>query len=366
MRRLLAVVGDATDRRAWSGIPHHLLRAARPTGFLQGGLALRPGALRGRRALWNLGTLLRTGRYGGYQYSPGFLSALMAQAGPLEDVELLSHFPLLVPPGADQPVSYYIDATLHQNFTDYGFGKHLPRTVMESALRRERENYHRATHVVCMSRWAAESVRSAYGIGPGKVHVVRAGANLDEERLRSLTLPDPPSRDVLRLGFVGKDWRRKGLLMLLEVAEELERSGQNTRVVAIGAERDQLPAHPLLEAVGFLDKERDLDRFVSTVGATHFGCLLSSAEALGISTLEFLRLGVPVVGLAVGGIPDCITPDDGILLPGRAEPRQVAQALLDAWDPAEYQRLRGGALARAPEVTWAETVRKLSVIWGPA
>ena len=32
----------------------------------------------------------------------------------------------------------------------------------------------------------------------------------------------PPALDPLRLGFVGKDWRRKGLPFLLQVAEELE------------------------------------------------------------------------------------------------------------------------------------------------
>ena len=50
-------------------------------GFLQGGLELRPAALGRRRLLWNLGTLLKTGRWGGYQYSEGFFERLFAQVG---------------------------------------------------------------------------------------------------------------------------------------------------------------------------------------------------------------------------------------------------------------------------------------------
>jgi len=218
--------------------------------------------------------------------------------------------------------------------------------------------------VICMSRWAARSVLEDYGVDTEKVHVVRAGANLDEDQLRRIALPSEPPRDVLRLGFVGKDWQRKGLALLLEVAEYLDRSGQRTRVVVIGVEREQLPHHSLLEVVGFLDKARDLERFVNAIGRTHFGCLLSRAEALGISTLEFLRLGVPVVGFDLGGIPDCITREDGILLSQGMAAAGIAHKLLEAWDPVRYRRLRQGAAARMTEVTWAESVRRLVQIWG--
>jgi glycosyltransferase involved in cell wall biosynthesis len=343
-----------------------LLRAAQASGFLDGGLALRPEALRWRRTVWNLGMLLRTGGWGGFQYTTEFLEKLLGQAGSLSEVELVSHFPLLPPGASAMPVSYYIDATLQQNFVDYGLGRRLSKSVVEDALRRERECYRRAERVVCMSRWAAESVRSSYGVEPGKIHVVRAGANLDEERLRAITLPDAPSRSVLRLGFVGKDWRRKGLQLLLAAAEEIEAAGQPVQVVAVGPRKEDLPGHRLLEAVGFLDKDRELERFVRVLAGTHFGCLLSTAEALGISTLEFLRVGVPVMGYAVGGIPDCITPEDGILIPEHSGPRAIAQALLKAWAPARYRQLREGALRRAPEVTWAASVRQLEDIWGRA
>jgi glycosyltransferase involved in cell wall biosynthesis len=365
-RRLLAVIGDATDRRTWSGIPYHLLLAAKPTGFLAGGLALHPERLRCRRALWNLGTLLHTGRYGGFQYTAGFLAALLAQEEPLEEVELVSHFPLLPAAGEVEQVSYFIDATLEQNFVDYDLGARLPGSVVREALQRERDNYHRAARVVCMSRWAAESVRTRYGVAAEKVHVVRAGANLDEERLRTMRLPEAPGRKVLRLGFVGKDWRRKGLPLLLSAAERIEAAGQPVRVVVVGPASGALPAHPLLEPAGFLDKLRDLERFVEVLAGTHFGCLLSSAEALGISTLEFLRLGVPVVGLAVGGIPDCITSEDGLLIPEHSTPAVIAGAVLEAWEPGRYLLLREGANRRAPDVTWAATVRQLEMVWGQA
>ena len=54
----------------------------------------------------------------------------------------------------------------------------------------------------------------------------------------------------------------------------------------------------------------------------HFGCLFSSAEAYGISNLECLRLGVPVLARRVGGIPDTVPEGLGLSLrPRRARGR---------------------------------------------
>ena len=79
MNRYLLCCGDATDPATWSGIPAALLAAGQPTGLLQGGLALQPSALAWRRRFWNLRQLLLHGRPGGFQYSPGFARALLAQ-----------------------------------------------------------------------------------------------------------------------------------------------------------------------------------------------------------------------------------------------------------------------------------------------
>jgi len=366
--RLLAVVGDATRESTWSGIPRHLLEAARPRGFLKGGLALDPQRLRARRALWNLGQLLTTGERGGYQYTRGFLEALWAQrAVEAEGAEILSHFPLLPPPSARvRGVSFFIDATLRQNFEDYGLAAVVSARVQADTLAREREQYERADRVVCMSRWAARSVVERYGIPAAKVHVVRAGANLDEAAVAALPPRGPLDRGELRLGFVGKDWRRKGLPFLLEVAEALEARGQKARVLAIGPVAAELPGHRLLEPLGFFDKTRDLPRLAAAVRRTHFGCLFSKAEALGISTLEFLRLGVPVAGFDVGGIPDCIDPAVGLLAPAGASAAEVAGGLLDLWEPMRYERLLAEVGGRAGELTWDRTVAGLQALWPPA
>jgi glycosyltransferase involved in cell wall biosynthesis len=309
---LLTAVGDANDIATWSGIPYFFLRAAKRRGLLDGGVSLHPKTLAYRRAAWNLRSLLRTSKARGYQYSEDFLSRLFAQARlpNAEPLDFITHFPLLPPQpwGRAWTVTPYIDATLKQNFEDYGFGERIDRAHREDTLARERDAYQAAERVVCFSRWAADVVTDFYGVPASRCHVIFPGANLIEEQIDEPELAHAPpvSGRPLRLGFIGKDWQRKGLPLLLDIATELTRRGVTTEVVTIGPDAKVLPPHPCLRPQGFIDKHHEMKRFVALVRSFHFGCLLSSVEAFGISTFECLRLGVPVVGTRAGGIVDSI------------------------------------------------------------
>jgi glycosyltransferase involved in cell wall biosynthesis len=262
-------------------------------------------------------------------------------------------------------VSYYIDATLRQNFIDYRLADRIGRKTREDALRRELENYHAAERIVCMSGWAASSVVEHYGIPSSRVQVILPGANLDDRDLGPPTAhAEPPPLTPLRLGFIGKDWRRKGLPFLLQVAEELERRRVPVRVLALGPPVKDLPSHPLLESTGFMDKQHDSQRFVRLVRSFHFGCLFSSAEASAIANLECLRLGVPVLASRVGGIPD--TARDGLayLFEPNCRPHEVADLLQSfVRDPSAYHDLRQRVIRSSGEFSWRRTVGNFIALW---
>jgi glycosyltransferase involved in cell wall biosynthesis len=364
----LTVVGDPNDINTWSNIPYFFLRAGQRRGFLDGGVPLEPERLRVHRWAWNLWTLLRTGAYGGFQYSPTFLDRLWAQVDtdPATD-EFISHFPLLPPEPAERGyrVSYYIDATLKQNFEDYGVGANVSPPVQERALAQERRNYHHADHVVGMSAWTARSVIEDYDISENKVHVVPGGANLREDELPdTVESAAPPDLRPLRLGFIGKNWRRKGLPFLLDVADALEQRGIDVEVWAVGPEPSALPDHPALRPQGFIDKASDLEQFVTVVRSVHFGCLFSSIEAFGISNVECLRLGVPVLASDVGGIPDTVPDGCGVLFAPDAPAGTVAERVAAfVEEPSEYHELRDHVLSQKKRFTWEQTVERFEEIW---
>ena len=368
MDRHLTVVGDPNDINTWSNIPYFFLQAGKQQGFLDGGLPLQPEHLRFQRWAWNLWMLLRTGSYGGFQYSEFFLNRLFDQvAVDSEHDEFISHFPLLPPKPAKHgyQVSYYIDATLKQNFDDYGVASNVSPAMQEQAVEQERRNYHHANRVVTMSNWAADSVIHDYGVPNERVHVVPGGANLHEDKLPS-TLGTTASRDLqpLRLGFIGKNWERKGLPFLLRVAEVLEQRGTEVEVVAIGPEESEVPSHRLLSTEGFIDKAADLPRFVEAVQSFHFGCLFSSIEAFGISNVECLRLGIPVLASNVGGIPDTIPDGCGVLFDTDAAPSNVADRLESfVQKPSTYHQRASEIEDRAYTFTWDRVVDSFIQIW---
>lgn len=365
--RFLTCVGDATSIATHGGLPYHLLHAGLQAGFLDGGWSLQPQKLRARRILWNAGRLLTCGEYGGYQYASSFLRALIRQeprASSIHD-EVISIFPLLPP---DCPrragVSFYIDATLQQNFEDYGITRSVGRAMITEALARERQAYRDAARILCRSRAAARSVVGVYGIEPNKVHVVPGGANIIGDPGPSRYGPDNLPLVPVRLGFVGKDWQRKNLPFVLKIADVLNARGIAVEVIAAGFSIEHGPRHPLLRSVGFIDKRHALNAFVDLLRSCHFNCLFSFAEAFGLSNRESLRLGVPVLASNVGGIPDTVPAGCGHLFAPDADAADVADIIEGyARDAGRYWQLRDAVGRRTREFTWLATVERMQHIW---
>lgn len=370
--RYLLCHGDATDIATWSNIPYFLLNSGLETGFLTSGLPLKPELLKKDRFIWNIFQLLRDGKAGGFQYSKIFAKKMMKQVNISSNhgCHILSLFPLLpaYPWPSTWNVSFYIDATTSQVFDSYGVSERIGKRYKSIILEREKSAYRQAKAVICMDQWAADSVIDDYDIAASKVHVVPGGANIDEKVINRLPFREPPmhpsSDSPLRLGFLGKDWCRKGGPFLLTVAEALEELNIPVVIRAIGPDNSKLPIHRCLQPVGFIDKRNDLGQFIEEVQGWHFGTLFSEAEAFGISNRECLRLGVPVLSHDVGGIASTI-PDSGCgkLFSCNPSSTEVAQWIAAKIDPYNnYLEMRETLALRCNEFTWRAATVQLEKI----
>ena len=104
------------------------------------------------------------------------------------------------------------------------------------------------------------------------------------------------------MGFIGIDWERKGGKFLISLLNLFNEKKVPIKLRVIGPKKNNLPIHPSLEYVGFINKSIDLEKFVKEITSWHFGTLFSNAEAYGISNRECLLLGVPVICHDIGGI----------------------------------------------------------------
>ncbi len=365
--RVLTCIGDATSIDAHGGLPFHLLDAGRRLGFFDDGWPLDTKALHRSRMLWNAGRFLTRGEFGGYQYTQSFLQALVRQVPPAlsSPDEIISIFPLFPPAlQANTQLSLYIDATLNQNFEDYGIAGKVGRSLIVDALRREVIAYRNARRIICRSRFAAKSVVESYGIDPRKVHVVPGGSNIIDDRPQARARPSSASLTPVRLGFIGKDWRRKNLGFVLNIADVLAGRGVAVEVAAAGFDPASGPSHMHLRACGFIDKRTHLQRFVDFLSSCHFTCLFSRAEAFGLSNRESLRLGVPVLASRVGGIPDTVPEGCGHIFAQDSKPTEIAN-VIDSYvrEPNRYWALRDAIALRRDEFTWEAVIKKMQAIW---
>jgi len=359
-------VGDVTRRECWSGIPSYFLDAAAEAGW-----AIKPWCLDltrfvGARRRWNWLQWLKGAGMGGFQYSDSFLSAAERSIpSALHSSRIISfsqHFPRATTiASAGGSISYYIDATVADLSSGERAMVRLSPAKRADALRIERDNFHRASRIVTMAQWAAESVIREYEVPREKVSTILPGANI--------TLPDdwqftyderkPGSERPLVLGFVGKDWQRKGLPFLLTVRSLLARMNWQVVVRAVGHCPEELKQVDGLEYVGFIDKQKDEGRLHRFLAQCDLGCLFSKREPLGISTLEFLRVGVPVTGFAVEGLLDTLPPQGGLRFAPGASPEAVAETIAAVFsDDDTRHALRQAARQLSPFVTWDRCVRE--------
>ena len=370
---VLACLGDSGHPDTWSSTPYHLLQAGRAHGVLREGLALDPGALSLRRLAWNAAQVLRGGGHGGYQFSVDVLERLWAgRRGSLQNRSVLNQFQLF-PPSivADASIAkyFYVDGTLKQLFEYYGHRS--GRRIKADAMRREREGYHAARAVVAMSRFAAASLIDDYGVPADRVHVVVPGANFDAAAYarwsEGAEQPRPLGGDrPLRLLFVGKDWRRKGLDRLLRALRIARGRGLSAELRVIGCDPASLPGELReiqgVEWCGFISRAAEGERLFRLMAECDVGCLLSRQEFSAIVLREYLALGLVVVGPDTGGCRDLMLDDASVAVSPTASDDEIADALVRVSDPTLFDRIKQAAWRSRGTATWDAAVARLGDI----
>ena len=204
----------------------------------------------------------------------------------------------------------------------------------------ERTAYRQADGVIAVSAAMAEDVSRLYEVPGQRVRVIHNGIDPEvykptqaPERLKEYGI-DPTRPFVL---FVGRISRQKGLSHLLRAVHELP---EDTQVVlCAGAPDTEELAQEVEEQVQRLSRshavvwiqrmvpQQDLIAFYTH--ARVFVCP-SVYEPFGLINLEAMACATPVVGSAVGGIPEVVEDDETGLLVRfdsdgeQAEPRDPA------------------------------------------
>ena len=219
--------------------------------------------------------------------------------------------------------------------------------------------YGRADAIACISH-EIEREALACGVPASRVHYFPNAIDMTHfrpadpvERAELRRRWDVPAERLVCL-FVGRLSREKGLLDLLEAWRLLQATGSGLPLLLIAGPdmtghawdvgvsgRAFVERHGLGSSVGFLGPVADVAPLLRAsdivVQPSHF-------EALGLSAIEALASGVPVIASSVGGLVEFIVDgENGRLCPPH-DPQRLA-ACLDALlsDPEERARLASRA-----------------------
>ena len=160
----------------------------------------------------------------------------------------------------------------------------------------------RAATVVAVSDWLRRELEAKIPDARGKVEVVDCGVDL--ELFRPAPAPAGPPAYLCVGSLIG----RKNVLRL---ANAFERLGEGTLTfLGDGPLRPQLERRPGIELAGHVPHDRIPER----LAAARVVCGASLVEPFGQALLEALAGGRPVVATNVGGPPEFVPPEAGVLV----------------------------------------------------
>ena len=184
----------------------------------------------------------------------------------------------------------------------------------------------RAAGVVAVSEWLRARLEAVVPEARGRVEVIDCGVDL----VRFAPRPANEARATLGwqpkgTGFVcvGGLTERKNVFRLARVFERRGEGG--LAFVGDGPLRDALAGRPGVTIVGAIPHGDVVDWLV----AADVVCQPSLVEPFGLSTLEAMACGRPVVATRVGGPPEFVPPGAGMLVDPEDE-----TAIVDALEAA--------------------------------
>jgi glycosyltransferase involved in cell wall biosynthesis len=192
----------------------------------------------------------------------------------------------------------------------------------------------RAVTVVAVSDYLRRELEERLTVAQGKTVVIDSGVDLDRFRVQPARTDPSTGPAFLCIGGLTE---RKNVVRL---AEAFELVGEGTLTFAgDGPLRSELEGRPGVTLLGSIPQE-DLP---GLVGASDVVCQPSLVEPFGQALLEAMACGRPVVATSVGGPPEFVMSEAGVLV----DPTDVTAIAAAMRAAAQLPRPNGAARTAA-------------------
>ena len=191
----------------------------------------------------------------------------------------------------------------------YGYSRARSRFGGQWKKQATQKLYQNVRHLFVWSNWAAQSLKTDYGVSPEKITVVSPG--VDVGLYRPGRADEKPGDGITRLLFVGGDFVRKGGDLLLRWANETKTTVPweihiVTRDVVPETKNVHIYHNVANNSDVLLGLYRKCDGFV----------LPTRADCYSLVGMEAQASGLPVIISDLAGIPDVVSHNEtGFLVP---------------------------------------------------
>ncbi len=204
------------------------------------------------------------------------------------------------------------------------------------------------------------------GVDAKKIVVIHNGIEISKFNSKDFArVQSTRERDQVLIGTLARLDQVKRLDVLIEAARIVVNSLPEARFVLGGTgpmeqellrKIQDLRLEPYVRMAGFVE---DVPRFLSELDIF---ALSSDSEGLGLSVIEAMAQGLPVVATAVGGVTEVVKDNEtGFLVPA-GNPRAMAQCLVRlAIDPEMAAHMGRMGRKRAEELFDAKTMAQKTV-----
>jgi len=244
-----------------------------------------------------------------------------------------------------------------------GAARRLYGTLLAPAIRA-------CAGIIAVSETTRVEAITALGLDPARVHVVPHGVGpvfSEKPKLRDARIAEALGLEepfALWVGSLRSRDPRKGLDTLLEAMERAGDGGPTLALAgALGPEADRVAAdawrrHVPLVLCGPVE-DSDLSSLYRQAAVV---ALPSSHEGFGLTALEAMACGAPLVASAVGNLPQ-LTLDVAVLVPPGDATALAAGIESVLTEPVRAARMRRAGVDRASGYTWERTAALTAAVY---
>jgi glycosyltransferase involved in cell wall biosynthesis len=147
------------------------------------------------------------------------------------------------------------------------------------------------------------------------------------------------------IGFTSRIEKEKGIYELLQATKILQKTPINFIIAGKGRESNKVQLYinnnKLQKTVHFVGFQKDISHILQKVDAV---ILPSDHEGLGLTLIEALKMGIPIIGTNTGGIPEILKNGyNGILI--EKDPKDISDKIYNLYiNKSLYKKLQANTI----------------------